>query len=176
MAEPPPLTNETATSWFTEALPNDWFTDLRALVDRDEIMVIGSLQPTAGPSGEGAPDHIEPDPTELAHIQKFREATRDARVSIAQRAEQTLGRKVAWAATCGSSHVIFTHLSVPVMTRLRMPERQILDTLVGAGVARSRSDALGWCVRRVAQHQHDWLAELSEAISAVSEIRTRGPA
>jgi hypothetical protein len=173
MAEPPPLTNDTATSWFTDALPNDWFTGLRVLVDREEIMIIGSLDP---PPDQSDPDQPDPSHVEIAHIQQFREATRDARVSIAQRAEQTLGRKVAWAATCGSSQVIFTHLSVPIMTRLRMPERQILDTLVGAGVARSRSDALGWCVRRVAQHEHDWLEELSDAISAVSEIRTRGPA
>ena len=35
------------------------------------------------------------------------------------------------------------------MTRLRMPERRVLDTLVDAGVARSRSHALAWCVRLV---------------------------
>ena len=43
------------------------------------------------------------------------------------------------------------------MTRLRQPQRMVLDTLVDAGVARSRSDALAWCVRLVGQHEDDWL-------------------
>ena len=49
------------------------------------------------------------------------------------------------------------------MTRLRQPQRQVLDTLVDAGVARSRADALAWCVRLVGQHEDDWLGELREA-------------
>ena len=62
------------------------------------------------------------------------------------------------------------------MTRLRQPQRQVLDTLVEAGVARSRSEALAWCVRLVGQHEDDWLAELREAMSHVAEVRTKGPA
>jgi hypothetical protein len=62
------------------------------------------------------------------------------------------------------------------MTRLRQPQRQVLDTLVDAGVARSRADALAWCVRLVAQHEDGWLAELREAMSQVADVRTKGPA
>jgi hypothetical protein len=61
------------------------------------------------------------------------------------------------------------------MTRLRQPERQVLDTLVDSGVARSRSEALVWCVRLVGEHADGWLAELREAMTAVDEVRTRGP-
>ena len=50
---------------------------------------------------------------------------------------------------CGDTSELFTPASVPVMTRLRQPERIVLDTLVDAGVARSRSDALAWAVRLV---------------------------
>jgi len=63
-----------------------------------------------------------------------------------------------------------------VMTRLRLPERQVLDTLVDAGVARSRADALAWCVRLVGQHEDDWLAELRTAMESVADVRAKGPA
>jgi hypothetical protein len=61
------------------------------------------------------------------------------------------------------------------MTRLRMQERRVLDTLVEAGVARTRSDALGWCVRLVGQHEDDWLRNLREALVKVREVRAAGP-
>jgi hypothetical protein len=75
----------------------------------------------------------------------------------------------------GDTHELFTTHSAPVMTRLRQPERQVLDTLVAAGVARSRSDALAWCVRLVGQHTETWLGELRDAMGAVDDLRKRGP-
>jgi hypothetical protein len=62
-----------------------------------------------------------------------------------------------------------------VMTRLRQPERQVLDTLVDAGVARSRSEALAWCVKLVGRHTDEWLTDLREAMTQVDELRRRGP-
>jgi hypothetical protein len=82
---------------------------------------------------------------------------------------------VSWGTVCGGTRELFTNLSAPVMTRLRQPERQVLDTLVDAGVARSRSDALAWCVRLVGEHTQQWLDELREAMGAVDELRRRGP-
>ena len=64
---------------------------------------------------------------------------------------------MSWGATLGDLRALFTHLALPVMTRLRQPQRQVLDTLVDAGVARSRADALKWCVRLVGQHSEEWL-------------------
>ena len=61
------------------------------------------------------------------------------------------------------------------MTRLRMPERRVLDTLVDAGVARSRSHALAWCVRLVAERQDDWLRDLRQALTQVEQVRAEGP-
>lgn len=188
MAEPPPLTNDEARDWLAERAPDAWFSHVEALVDRDEIMFIGTLHDSAhedaatdepSDAGAGTTDADEADPSvrraERAAIEDFRERTRDERVAIAQRAEATFRRKASWATGCGETTAAFTHLSVPVMTRLRIKERHTLDTLVAAGVARSRSDALGWCVRLVAQHEGPWLDELREAIGAVDEIRSRGP-
>jgi hypothetical protein len=82
---------------------------------------------------------------------------------------------VAWGAKLGGTKVLFTTLSAPVMTRLRQPERLILDTLVDAGVARSRSEALVWAVRLVGQHADTWLADLREAMTKVDDLRAKGP-
>ena len=75
----------------------------------------------------------------------------------------------------GGRQTLFTHIAVPVMTRLRQPERRVLDTLVDAGVARSRSDALAWSVKLVGEHADEWLAKLREAMSAVDDLRAEGP-
>ena len=101
--------------------------------------------------------------------------TRAERIRIAEEAERRTGRKVAWGARCGDGRQVFCSLSVP-HDRLRMPERQLLDTLVSAGVARSRSDALGWCVRLVRDHQGEWIQQLQDALVAVREARAAGPA
>ena len=53
--------------------------------------------------------------------------------------------------------------------------RQVLDTLVDAGVARSRSDALAWSVRLVGEHADEWLGKLREAMKNVDDLRAEGP-
>jgi len=164
---------QTVQGWFTGRVPDGWFTGPpEVLVDRDEIVVIGDLAGPEYPKGADDAARLE---TRLARIQRFREETRDQRVRIAQEAETRTGRKVAWGASCGDERLLFTHLSIPVMTRLRMPERQVLDTLVGAGVARSRSDALAWCIRLVRDHHGEWIEQLRDALVAVEAARATGP-
>jgi hypothetical protein len=140
-------------------------------VDRDEIIVVGTV---AAPTVE-SDDRAVVAAAESGRIRRFREQTRDARIAIAQEAEQRYLRKVAWGATVGGTTEVFTTLSVPVMTRLRQPERHVLDTLVDSGVARSRSDALAWCVRLVGENAQPWLARLREAMEKVEEVRAEGP-
>jgi len=96
-------------------------------------------------------------------------------MKIADQAQARYGRTVSWGARIGDTGQLFTHLSVPAMTRLRQSERQVLDTLVDAGVARSRSEALAWCVRLVGQHTDEWLSGLREAMSEVERLRAQGP-
>ena len=130
--------------WFTGRLPGDWFTaapDIQA--DREEITIVGVLP---APETAGASDAERAAAAE-GRIRRFREETRNRRIEIAREAEHKFRRKVSWGVTCADVTEMFTTLSVPVMTRLRQPERRVLDTLVEAGVARSRSDALAWCVR-----------------------------
>ncbi len=156
-------------AWFGGRLPDDWFTGEPTItVDREEIVVIGQL---------AAPDGAEAGAEAAAQgrIGRFREETRDARMRIADEAEARYGRKVAWGAAIGDTRVLFTHLAVPVMTRLRHDERRVLDTLVDSGVARSRSDALAWCVRLVGEHTDEWLSGLREAMENVANLRADGP-
>jgi len=161
------MTTEEISGWLQGRLPKDWYGDVSVTVDRDEIVVTGPLADTDGVSDAAAED---------GRIARFREQTRSARIGIAQEAEAKFGRTIAWGGTAGGTTQLFTSLSVPVMTRLRQPERVVLDTLVDAGVARSRSHALAWCVRLVGQHSEDWLAEMRTALEQVQEVRERGPA
>ena len=96
-------------------------------------------------------------------------------MEIAREAEHRYDRKVSWGVRVGDREELCTHVAAPVMTRLRQPQRQVLDTLVDAGVARSRSEALAWCVRLVGQHEDEWLDELREAMSHVADVRSKGP-
>ncbi len=165
--------DETVRGWFIGRVPDDWFEESPVVeFDRDEILVMGRLaEPTYG-DDVSEEDRVA---ARLSRIQAFRQKTRAARVEIARTAEATFERKVSWGAVCGDQTELFTTLSSPTMTRLRMPERRVLDTLVSAGVGRSRSEALAWCVRQVGKHQSEWLEELEGAIEQVEEIRRRGP-
>jgi hypothetical protein len=163
----------TLEGWFAGRLPDDWFSGPPAVTsDRDEILVVGTLGEPEYPEGA---DESAVAAARRARIQRFREETRQQRMRIADEAESKTGRKVAWGARCGDEEKTFTALAVPVMTRLRMRERQTLDTLVGAGVARSRSDALAWCVRLVREHEGEWIELLRLALVAVEEARSSGP-
>ena len=165
----PAVDRAEVAGWFAGRLPDDWFTGpVELTVDRDEITVVGTL-PEPSP-GEG-----DPAAARAGRIARFREETRAQRMAIADAAQERYGRSVAWGAACGDVRELFTTLSVPVMTRLRQPERLVLDTLVDAGVARSRSEALVWAVRLVGQHADEWLAELRAAMASVEEVRGRGP-
>ncbi|MFF8861048.1 hypothetical protein ACF08B_03255 [Streptomyces sp. NPDC015139] len=159
--------------WFAGRLPDDLFTELvEVTADREEITVTGRVP--APRLTDDAPA-AERDAALRARIQEFRERTRGARMEVAREAEHLFGRKVSWGVVCGTERALFTHVAAPVMTRLRQPERQVLDTLIAAGVARSRSDALAWCVRLVRRHTDDWLTELRESLEHVERVRAQGP-
>jgi hypothetical protein len=138
-------------------VPEGWFSGPPAVeADEEEILVLGVL----------AADRA---------VDAFRESTRDERIAIAREAESRFGRPVSWGVERDGATTLFTTQASPVMTRLRLRERAVLTTLIDAGIARSRSEALAWCVKLVERHQADWLAELREALAGVEEVRVGGP-
>ncbi|TMB91978.1 MAG: hypothetical protein E6J45_03955 [Chloroflexi bacterium] len=170
---PAPLTADELTGWFAGRLPQGLYSGAPTITsDRDEILVVGDIDDPELPaeSTEGARAAAR-----SARIARFRGETRDARIRVARDAERLFGRKVSWGARCGGVEELFTTLGVPVMTRLRLEDRHVLDTLIDAGVARSRSEALAWCVRLVSQHQAEWIESLRGALSSVQKVRAEGP-
>ena len=166
---------EQIKAWVAGRLPADWFTEpAEVTVDRDEITIVGRLARAESVTDETPPEEARE--AAVGRISRFREDTREARIKIAREAEHRFERKVAWGAASGGTTALFTHVAAPVMTRLRQPERVVLDTLVEAGVARSRADALGWCVKLVGEHAEEWLAQLRDALTDVSRLREEGPA
>jgi len=170
-ADLPPTAD--AEAWLGGRLPADWFTAAPSVaVDREEIAVNGELPAPEVPAGA---DEAATHAAALGRIAQFREQTRETRMQITDEAEARYGRKIAWGASIGTTQVLFTHLAVPVMTRLRQNERRVLDTLVDSGVARSRSEALSWCVKLVGEHAEEWIDSLRQAMSDVDKLRTTGP-
>ena len=177
------LTNEDlerVRGWFAGRLPDEWKVEApEVTVDREEITVVLSVADLAdGTLAEGA-SQTERDEARAGLVSAFREDTRRRRMSIAEEAQRRFDRKVSWGvrlAGVADQSTLFTHVSAPVMTRLRQPQRLVLDTLVDAGVARSRADALAWCVRLVGQHEEDWLGQLRAAMESVADVRAQGPA
>jgi hypothetical protein len=167
--------HERVRGWFSGRLPEDWQAEPADIsIDRDEIVVTLHLPDVdAGVSGAS---EAETEEARAGRASAFREDTRELRMAIAREAQRRYERTVSWGVKIGGHEELYTHLASPTMTRLRQPQRQVLDTLVDAGVARSRADALAWCVRLVAEHEDDWLAELREAMTHVADVRTKGPA
>jgi hypothetical protein len=138
-------------------VPEGWFSGPPVVeADEEEILVVGAL------------------PTEQT-VESFRESTRQERMAVARAAEQRFGRPLSWGVERDGATTLFTTQASPVMTRLRLRERAVLTTLIDAGIARSRSEALAWCVKLVDRHQADWLAELREALAGVEQVRVGGP-
>lgn len=164
---------EAVRGWFAGRLPKDWFTGpVEVLLDREEITVVGALEP---PELTDGASEAERSAAADGRAKAFREDTREQRMLIAREAQHRFGRTVSWGVEVSGERFLFTHLAVPVMTRLRQPERLVLDTLVSAGVARSRADALAWSVRLVGRHAQDWLGELRSAMEQVERVRAQGP-
>jgi hypothetical protein len=167
------MTMDELRGWFAGRIPDDWFTGpIDVTVDREEILVVGELAEVK--AAKGASDG-EAAAARESRIDGFREDTRGTRMHIAEEAQRRFRRHVSWGVKLGGETELFTTAAVPVMTRLRMRERGVLDTLVDAGVARSRSEALAWCVRLVGDNESAWIDSLRSALGGVTEARKAGP-
>src|SRR4029453_14969379 len=93
------------TAWLGRRLPDGWFTGPpEVTADGEEILVVGSLADGGDDPGLTA--------------RRFREEPREPRVRLAAELERRYRRKVSWGVDCGGERLLFTTLSVPVMTRL----------------------------------------------------------
>jgi hypothetical protein len=159
--------------WTSGALPPDLYQGAPTIeVDRDEILVVGDVGAPAVPEG------LEADGTaaaERARIARFREETRDQRISVARQAEDRYGRPISWGATAGGTTEHFTTVKAPVGTRLGLEHRRVLDRLVAAGIAKHRGQALAWCVDLVQQNEGAWLTRLDEALKDVEQAAAEAP-
>ena len=155
--------------WLSGRMPKDWEVTVGDLqMDPQEVLVTLRLKDVENPEGD-----LEA--ARIGRIQQFREDTRDARITISQEAQRKYGRILSWGAECGEVRQMFTHLALPVMTRLRIAKREVLDALVASGIARSRAHALAWCVALVRQHEAEWLKELKQAMESVARVRSQAP-
>lgn len=163
--------SEDLVAWFAARLPDEWQSGPPTVeADGEEIVVTVQLASAPDGSTQAFGDG------DRARIEWFRAQTRDERMALASVAEAHFGRRVSWGACSGDQEATFTTVAVPVMTRLRLSERAVLDTLIDAGVARSRSEALAWCVRLVADNEEVWIVRLRQAFAAVAQARASGPA
>ena len=173
-AQPAPdYTTDELAGWFAGRLPEGLYTSPPSIIgDGDEILIVGEIPEPELPADA---NDAAREAARSARIQRFRQETRERRIGVAREAERLFGRKVSWGARCGGVEEHFTTLGVPVMTRLRLGDRKVLDTLIDAGVARSRSEALAWCVRLVGRNEEKWIASLRDALAAVKTARDAGP-
>jgi hypothetical protein len=169
----PDMTLDELRGWFAGRLPDDWFSGApEVTVDREEILVVGEIPDVKAAKGAS---EAEAAAARESRVDAFREETRRQRMDIAEDAQRRFRRHVSWGARVGGETHLFTTAAVPVMTRLRIRERAVLDTLVAAGVARSRSEALAWCVRLVGDNESAWIEKLRGVLGAVREARGEGP-
>jgi hypothetical protein len=167
------VTVDEVRGWFAGRIPEDWFSgQLDVTADREEILVVGELPDVKATKGAG---DAEVAAARESRAEAFREDSRAKRMEIAEEAQRRFRKIVSWGIRIGGEERRFTTAAVPVMTRLRMRERGVLDTLVDAGVARSRSEALAWCVRLVADNESDWMDQLRSALGGVRDARRAGP-
>jgi hypothetical protein len=150
--------------WLLARLPAELAASAPQLQAYDDELVIMLTVAGDESAGEGAA---------RARIAELREASRPLRMQLARELQGALRRSVAWGMRLGAAEELFTTRSMPVMTRLNRSERDVLDTLVAAGVADTRSAALAYTVRAFSIAHGEWLTEVRTAIEQVQQVRSK---
>ena len=117
--------------WFAGRIPAEWFQGPPSVsADREEIMVVGALSEPELPADAG------PEAREAALTARSPGSGRTPEASgcaSPMRLNDGSAARSAGASCVGDLSASFTTLSVPAMTRLRMDERRVLDTLIEIG-------------------------------------------
>jgi hypothetical protein len=158
-------------NWIQQRLPANLVASAPEIATYEDEVVIMVPIAAAGMDADLTGD--ERRQAEYKLIAQRREETRLLRIRLARELQKEFGRPVAWGMRVGETEALFTTRSAPVMTRLGRAERDVLDTLVAAGVADTRSSALAYAVRAFAAEHAEWLAEVRTAIAQVEQVRAR---
>jgi hypothetical protein len=164
-----PVDQQELQRWLQTRLPAHLVTTPPDVTIYDDEVVI-VLQLTLDAPAE-PPEQQQQREQQL--IERAREETRPLRIRLARELQALFKCAIAWGMRAGATELLFTTRSVPVMTRLGRVEREVLDTLVAAGVAETRSAALAYTVRAFASEHGEWLNEVRAAIVEVERVRAR---
>ena len=157
------------SQWLLSQLPASVTgSDPEINIDADELLVTLNLS-TDTLKGDG--EALKKLEQEL--IERQRSETRKLRIQLGRHLERISGYAVSWGMRAGGTVQHFTMNSVAVMTRLSGPERQVLDMLIAANVANTRSAALAYIVRTFAAEHQEWLNQVQEAAKHMSSLRTQ---
>jgi len=123
------VSTDTATiqEWFDAHVDDEWGAEgIEITADDDEILAVVSV-------ATAEEELLDDDDKEIAIkriARRFRSGTRQSRMSVAEEAQELFERKISWGIQAGEDTYLFTHVTAPAMTRLRIAERRVLDTLV----------------------------------------------
>ena len=157
------------TRWLLSQLPASVTgSDPEITLDADELLIILNLNTDSLKDGCEALKKRE---QEL--IERRRSETRKLRIQLGRQLEEISGCAVSWGMQAGGTVELFTMNTVAVMTRLSHAERQVLDTLIAANVANTRSAALAYIVRAFAIEHQEWLNQAQEAAKHMANLRTQ---
>ena len=155
--------------WLLSQLPASVVgSDPEITIDADELLIILTLN-TETLVGEG--EALKN--AEHALLERQRSETRALRIQLGRQLERTCGYAVSWGMRAGGTVQLFTPNTTAVMTRLTREERQVLDTLIAANVANTRSAALGYIVRTFAVEHQDWLHKAQQAAKNMASLRAQ---
>jgi hypothetical protein len=110
------------------------------------------------------------------------EAMKQFRHEIAQRLPEVRRFEVTSDVTGGKQKRFLTRMDsakdgpadgefTPVMVRLRAPELEIVDTLINAGIAPNRAEAVRWALARIGERPA--YAQLRERTSEIERLKTQ---
>jgi hypothetical protein len=155
------------TQWLLSQLPASVVgSDPEITINADELLITLNLNTeTLMGKGEALKN------AEHALIEHQRSETRTLRIQLGRHLERTYGCAVSWGMRAGGTVQLFTTNTTAVMTRLSRTERQVLDTLIAANVANTRSAALGYIVRTFAIEHQEWLNQAQEAAKHMTNLR-----
>jgi hypothetical protein len=136
-------------------------------LEDDELLVVMQVN-TDGVTGEGKERRLG----EQELIMRLRQESRALRIQLARAIHHDYGFVVSWGMRAGETLRMFTsNATKPVMTRLTREERKVLDSIIAANIANTRSAAISYIIRIYAREHQDWLQEVQLLSERMAQLR-----